>query len=113
METQQQLLKLFAQSLRNRANGTNPSLNTQLLRYLSRKDLIHIIKDLHNGNLPKEMDLIEKENEALLKLIGNDFAIISYMTSRWSKKQKTSLHKHNTSTVVEKKSAPKESKKQT
>jgi len=71
--------------LRDLANGkTDSKINTQILRYLSRKDLIGVISRKYNGNIPTGTVPMEAENEKLLELIGNEILIISYFTQKWS-----------------------------
>ncbi len=84
-------MKHFAATLRKRALATKEvkePINPQILKFFSRKDLIQIIKDKHNGSIPKELNLLESENEDLLKIIGDDMYIISYMTRKWSEEAK-------------------------
>ncbi len=92
METNKRpLMKHFAAVLRKRALATKEvkePINPQILKFFSRKDLIQIIKDKHNGSIPKELNLMESENEDLLKTIGDDMYIISYMTQKWSEEAK-------------------------
>ncbi|WP_301401818.1 hypothetical protein [Polaribacter huanghezhanensis] len=87
METNKKsLMKHFAAVLRKRALATteiNEPVNPQILKFFTRKDLIQIINDSHNGAIPKEHNLMEMENQELLTLIGDDMFIISYITRKW------------------------------
>lgn len=85
MKTNDQLLlKHFSSVLRNRANGNHDLISTSLLKFLSRKDLVEVIKKIHKGNIPKELDLSLMENEELLQVIQDEMYVISFMTERWS-----------------------------
>lgn len=86
---EQQLLKTFAVVLKERANGKDTrELLPMLQRYLSRKDLIEVIKKAHNGMIPAELNLVELENDELVSFIGDEMYIIAYMTEQWCRKQK-------------------------
>ena len=102
MEKQtQHLLKHFSSVLRNKATGKQSSseIDTTVARYLSRKDLIEIIKKRFGGTIPKEHNLVEMENEELLSLIENEMYIISYMTEKWCNESlKTSEKKERSNT---------------
>lgn len=88
---EQNLLKHFALILRNRANGNHAPISTTLLKHFSRKELIEVIKKIHDGNIPKELDLILMENEELLAIIKDEMYIIAYITEKWSKEQPLKL----------------------
>ena len=80
------LMKHFAAVLRKRALSTvelNEAINSQILKFFTRKDLIQIITDKHDGTIPKEHNLVELENKELLTIIGDDMYIISYITKKW------------------------------
>lgn len=81
------LMKHFASTLRGRAMGTLvvPSINTTTLKYLSRKELIEMVKKRFDGSIPKEYNLVELENEELLNLIEDEMLVIAYVTDKWSK----------------------------
>jgi len=81
---EQQLLKHFSLVLRNRANGNNEPISKTLLKHLSRKDLVEVIRKIHNGNIPKELDLTLMENEELLAIIKDEMYVISFITEKWS-----------------------------
>ena len=88
MKTNDQLLlKHFSSVLRNRANGNHEPISSTLLKYLSRKDLVEVVKKIHNGNIPKELDLALMENEELLSIIKDEMYVIAFITERWSKEQ--------------------------
>jgi hypothetical protein len=89
--TKQLLLKHFSLVLRNRANGNNEPISTTLLKYLSRKDLVEVIQKIHNGNIPKELDLTLLENEELLTIIGDELFVISFITEKWCKEKEQKL----------------------
>ncbi|MFD2565923.1 hypothetical protein [Pseudotenacibaculum haliotis] len=82
----QNLMKHFSSVLRTRANSkeaTEPSISKSISRFLSRKELIEIIKEKFSGSIPKEHNLVELENEQLLDIIGDDMYIIAYCTQKW------------------------------
>ena len=87
METTKQkaLLKHFSSILRKRAlnEGSIEDIDPIILRFLSRKELIEIIKVKFENTIPKEFNLMELENVELLEIIGDDMYIISYITSNW------------------------------
>jgi len=83
--TKQLLLKHFSLVLRNRANGNNEPISPTLLKYLSRKDLVEVIRKIHNGNIPKELDLTLLENEELLTIIKDELFVISFITEKWTR----------------------------
>jgi TusA-related sulfurtransferase len=87
METNKKpLMKHFASVLRKRALATTQvkaSINPQILKFFTRKDLIQIITDKYDGTIPKQHKLVEMENGELLSIIGDDMYIISYMTQKW------------------------------
>ena len=88
MKTNDQLLlKHFSSVLRNRANGSNEPISSTLLKYLSRKDLVEVIKKIHNGSIPKNLDLALMENEELLSIIKDEMYVIAFITERWSNEQ--------------------------
>jgi len=89
MKTNEQLLlKHFAIVLRNRSNGKIDPMSLSLIKYLSRKDLIEIIKKIHAGTIPKGLDLALMENQELLSIIKNEMYIIAFITNKWSEEQK-------------------------
>ena len=81
------LMKLFSLVLKNRAKDEKETkqISADLLKYFSRKELIEIINHIYDGVIPEEYELVDMENEELLKVIGDDFSIISYVTNKWSK----------------------------
>ena len=81
------LMKHFASVLRGRALGKlkAPSIDTNVSRYFSRKQLIDIIKKRFDGSIPKEHNLAEMEKEELVALVGDEMYIISYVTESWSR----------------------------
>ncbi|MFV0571717.1 MAG: hypothetical protein ACK5M1_04690 [Xanthomarina gelatinilytica] len=81
------LMKHFASVLRGRALGKlkAPSIDPNVSRYFSRKQLIDIIKKRFDGSIPKEHNLAEMEKEELVALVGDEMYIISYVTESWSK----------------------------
>lgn len=92
MKTNNQLLfKHFSSVLRNRANGNNEPISPTLLKYLSRKDLVEVIKKIHNGSIPKDLDLALMENEELLQIIKDEMYVIAFVTEKWSKEQEQKL----------------------
>lgn len=81
------LMKLFSLVLKNRAKDEKETkqISADLLKFFSRKELIEIINHIYDGVIPEEYELVDMENEELLKVIGDDFSIISYVTNKWSK----------------------------
>jgi len=86
-ENKQSLMKLFSLVLKTRAKEEKQTkqISPDLLKYFSRKELIEIINHIYDGVIPEEYELVDMENGELLKVIGDDFSIISYVTNKWSK----------------------------
>jgi hypothetical protein len=86
-ENKTALLKIFSTVLKDRAKSEPQyqSISPEMLKFFSRKELIEIITHNFEGEVPSEFNLVEMENNELLQLIGDDFKIISYIMSRWSK----------------------------
>lgn len=86
-ENKTALLKIFSTVLKDRAKSEPQyqSISTEMVKHFSRKELIEIITHNFEGEVPSEFNLVEMENNELLQLIGDDFKIISYVMSRWSK----------------------------
>jgi hypothetical protein len=86
-ENKLSLMKLFSLVLKERAKEENQTkqISTNLLKFFSRKELIEIINHIYDGVIPEEYELVDMENGELLKVIGDDFSIISYVTNKWSK----------------------------
>lgn len=80
-------MKLFSLVLKERAKEENQTkqISPNLLKFFSRKELIEIINHIYDGVIPEEYELVDMENGELLKVIGDDFSIISYVTNKWSK----------------------------
>jgi hypothetical protein len=89
---EQQLLKHFASVLRNRANGQSKlEISKTILKYLTRKDLIEVLKKANNGILPKDLDITFMENEELLLHIKDELFIIAYVTEKMCKHQQSKI----------------------
>lgn len=86
-DNKQQIMKHFAGVLRNRANAKaiGKGADLSLLKFLSRKELIEIIKNAHDGTLPKDLDLVELENKELLFHIKDEMFILLYFVGLWCK----------------------------
>ena len=86
-ENRTALLKIFSTVLKDRVKSEPQyqSISTEMVKHFSRKELIEIITHNFEGEVPSEFNLVEMENNELLQLIGDDFKIISYVMSRWSK----------------------------
>lgn len=86
-QNNQSLMKIFSLVLRERAKTVSEfrSISPEMVKFFSRKELIEIITQKFQGDVPQQHNLMEMENDGLLKLIGDDFYIISYVTSKWSK----------------------------
>lgn len=86
-ENKQALMKLFSLVLKDRAKDEKQTkqISPELLKYFSRKELIEIINHIYDGVIPEEYELVDMENSELLKVIGDDYSIISYVTNKWSK----------------------------
>lgn len=86
-ENKTALLKIFSAVLKDRVKSEPQyqSISTEMVKHFSRKELIEIITHNFEGEVPSEYNLVEMENNELLQLIGDDFKIISYVMSRWSK----------------------------
>ena len=85
------LLKIFSIILKDRAKSEiqYQDISPEMLKFFSRKELIEIITHNCDGQFPADYNLAEMENEELLQLIGDDFNIISYVMSKWSKEAVT------------------------
>ena len=85
------LLKIFSTILKDRAKSEiqYQDISPEMLKFFSRKELIEIITHNCDGQFPQDYNLAEMENEELLQLIGDDFSIISYVMSKWSKEAVT------------------------
>ena len=85
------LLKIFSIILKDRAKSEiqYQDISPEMLKFFSRKELIEIITHNCDGKFPQDYNLAEMENEELLQLIGDDFNIISYVMSKWSKEAVT------------------------
>ena len=85
------LLKIFSIILKDRAKSEiqYQDISPEMLKFFSRKELIEIITHNCDGQFPADYNLAEMENEELLQLIGDDFSIISYVMSKWSKEAVT------------------------
>lgn len=97
METhKEQLMKHFASVLRGRALGKlkTPSIDPNVSRYFSRKQLIDIINKRFDGSIPKEHNLVEMENEELVALIEDEMYIISYVTETWTRESREANNKN-------------------
>ncbi len=81
------LMKYFSLVLKRRvkAEESSVTISESLLKYLSRKELIEIIQYKDSDNMPKSQDLMEMENEELLKLIEDELFVLAYMSSLWCK----------------------------
>ena len=81
----QELQKYFASVLRKKSKGEAQAeyIDPSILKFFTRKELIAIINQKFNGKLPKEVNLVELENEDLLQLIGDDLFILSYLVPQW------------------------------
>lgn len=86
-ENKTALLKIFSAVLKDRVKSEPQyqSISTEMVKHFSRKELIEIITHNFEGEVPSEFNLVEMENNELLQLIGDDFKIISYVMSKWSK----------------------------
>jgi hypothetical protein len=86
-ENKTALLKIFSAVLKERVKSEPQyqSISTEMVKHFSRKELIEIITHNFEGEVPSEYNLVEMENNELLQLIGDDFKIISYVMSKWSK----------------------------
>jgi hypothetical protein len=82
----QTLMKHFASVMRKRANAPEEDhreVSPSLVQHLSRKELIEIIESMDRVSIAKDIHMVELENEELLKVIGDDMLIISYVTGKW------------------------------
>ena len=86
-ENKTALLKIFSIVLKDRAKSEPKyqSISPEMVKFFTRKELIEIIAHNFEGEVPSEFNLVEMENNELLQLIGDDFKIISYVMSKWSK----------------------------
>lgn len=87
-ENKAALLKIFSQVLKDRVKSEPQyqSISSELLKFFTRKQLIEIITHIYQDEeCPWENNIVEMENEELLLLIKDDYAIISYITNQWSR----------------------------
>lgn len=82
----QSLMKIFSLVLKERAKTQTEfrSISPAMVKFFSRKELIEIITQKFQGQVPKEYNLLEMENQELLAIIGDDFYIISFVCGKWS-----------------------------
>jgi len=101
-------MKHFASVLRKKALGTETTIGVDpnLLKYLTRKELVEILLNKHNGSIPKELNLVEMENQQLLELIGDELFILAHLSQQWCKEAQTPIQP-----VAQKPIAPKTKKK--
>ncbi len=87
MKNTHNLMKHFASVLRKKALGTETTIGVDpnLLKYLTRKELVEILLNKHNGSIPKELNLVEMENQQLLELIGDELFILAHLSQGWCK----------------------------
>ena len=80
-----ELQKYFASVLRKRSKGasSDDAIDPSILKFFTRKELVAILNQKFDGKLPKDVDLVELENEDLLQLIGDDLFILSYLVPQW------------------------------
>jgi len=80
------LLKIFSTVLKDRSKSEQQfqTITPEMVKFFTRKELIEIVTHNFNGNV-SQYNLVEMENEEILLLIGDDYRIISYVMSRWSK----------------------------
>ncbi|MPS72467.1 MAG: hypothetical protein E2590_04870 [Chryseobacterium sp.] len=85
-KAQTSLLKIFSTVLRDRSKSEQQfqTITPEMVKFFTRKELIEIVTHNFNGNV-SQYNLVEMENEEILLLIGDDYRIISYVMSRWSK----------------------------
>lgn len=85
MKSQEALMKHFSSVLRKKAMGTYSSTSPSplLLKFLSRKELIHLLS-LKKGGIAKELNVAEMENEELLQAIGSEMLILSHLSGQWA-----------------------------
>lgn len=83
---QTSLLKIFSTVLKDRSKSEQQfqTITPEMVKFFTRKELIEIVTHNFNGNV-SQYNLVEMENEEILLLIGDDYRIISYVMSRWSK----------------------------
>lgn len=88
-EQQQQLMKYFSLVLKRRASLDNApkTIDPKILGFLSRKDLVAIIKHRYKEKLPEGVDLVATENEGLLAIIEDELYIITYVIQQWCTQQ--------------------------
>ncbi|HAQ69837.1 MAG TPA: hypothetical protein DCR48_02575 [Flavobacteriales bacterium] len=81
----QELQKYFATVLRKRSKGEvkTESIDPSIIKFFTRKELINILTQKYDGKLPKEVNLIELENEDLLQLIEDELMILAYLLPKW------------------------------
>lgn len=117
MKTQKQLLmRHFSAVFRNRANSNKeltPQLSPVFAKYLSRKDLIGILKTMYQGKTPSHLNLAEIENADMLRLIADDLFIIAYITNKWCEEFKIKSSKSEKEVLTQDKQGTSTKKNQT
>lgn len=92
-----ELMKLFASMLRKCAKSDTemlPHVDPSILYFLSRKDIVDIIKGMYQEGIPGKPDLATLENKELLIYIPNDFFIISHILNQWCLEFLRQSHTH-------------------
>ena len=81
----QELQKYFASILRKKSKGeaNGEAIDSSIIRFFTRKELVAILNQKFDGKLPKEVNLIELENEDLLQLIEDELIILAYLVPKW------------------------------
>lgn len=93
MDTNKQsLLKIFSVLLKKKALEKEPleakTISPVLIKYFSRKELVEMISQTYEQQLPEGTNLLELENEEILGLIESDYQIIIYMCEKWLKEER-------------------------
>lgn len=93
MDTNKQsLLKIFSVLLKKKASEKEPveakTISPVLIKYFSRKELVEMVSQTYEQQLPEGTNLLELENEEILGLIESDYQIIIYMCEKWLKEER-------------------------
>lgn len=104
----QELQKYFASVLRKRSKGEvkTDAIDPSIIKFFTRKELINILTQKYDGKLPKEVNLIELENENLLQLIEDELMILAYLVPKWIDEELTSQKSTTTPAAIRKPEPP-------
>ncbi len=92
LKNRQELQKYFSSVLRQRAKSEDSAkqpIDPSILKFFTRKELVHIVIQKFKSGLPAEINLVELEKEELLLLVEDDLIILSYLAQKWIKEDQS------------------------